>query len=56
MWKTTSCERALNEEDKKFLENMNGTRKGEVSSLDRVAVAKNKEKSKKFCSEKRKSQ
>ena len=38
------CEKRLNEEDRKFLENMKGSREGGVSSLNRVTVAKNKRK------------
>ena len=40
----SNCEKGLNEEDRKFLENMKSSRKGGVSSLDRVTVAKNKRK------------
>ena len=39
-----NCEKGLIEEDRKFLENMKGSREGGVSSLDRVIVAKNKRK------------
>ena len=39
-----NCEKGLNEEDRKFLENMKSSREGGVSSLDRVTVAKNKRK------------
>ena len=38
-----NCEKGLNTEDKKFLENMKGGRKGGVSSLDSITVAKNKQ-------------
>ena len=40
----SNCEKGLNEEDRKFLENMKGSRKGGVSPLDRATVAKNKRK------------
>ena len=43
----SNCEKGLNEEDRKFLENMIGSRKGGVSLLDRVTVAKNKRKKEK---------
>ena len=39
-----TCERELNQKDRKFLENMKGSREGGISSLDRVTVAKNKRK------------
>ena len=39
-----NCEKGLNDEDRKFLENMKGSREGGVSSLDRVIVAKSKRK------------
>ena len=37
-------EKGLDEEDRKFLENMKSSREGGVLSLDRVTVAKNKRK------------
>ena len=40
----SNCEKGLNEEDRKFLENIKSSREGGVSSLDRVTVAKNKQK------------
>ena len=40
----SNCEKGLNEEDRKFLENMKSSRKGGVSSLDRVTVARNNKK------------
>ena len=39
-----NCEKGLNKEDRKFLENMKGSREGGVSSLDKVIVDKNKRK------------
>ena len=39
-----NCEKGLNKEDRKFLENMKGSRVGGISSLDRVTEAKNKRK------------
>ena len=39
-----NCEKGLNEEDRKFLENMKGSRVGGISSLDRVTETKNKRK------------
>ena len=42
-----NCEKHLDEENRKFLENMKGSREGGVSSLDRVTAAKNKRKIKK---------
>ena len=40
----SNCEKGLNEEDRKFLENMKSSIKGGVSSLDRVTVARNNKK------------
>ena len=39
-----NCEKGLNKEGRKLLENMKGSREGGVSSLDRLTVAKNKRK------------
>ena len=39
-----NCEKGLNEEDRKFLENMKGSREDGVSSLDRITLAKYKRK------------
>ena len=39
-----NCDRELNDEDKQFLDSVLGSRKGRVSFVDRVAVAKYKRK------------
>ena len=39
-----NCEKGLNEEDRKFLENMKGCREGGVSSICKVIMTKNKRK------------
>ena len=49
-----NCEKRLNEEDRKVVDHIKGSREGKVSSLDVVTVAQTNEKYKRFCSGKKK--